>query len=136
MHVRPGAGDNVSARERLRDFLCLWEIRRIVVERETRACVVEQADPRRAQGGRMSSTTQPETKSAQTYIDQQDVRENMTCGTCTCMLWDCACPQKVECMHCQLDQEDAKWLDAKAETYICPGSSDGLHVFVSVDKEP
>jgi LSD1 subclass zinc finger protein len=71
----------------------------------------------------------------QVYIDQQDVRGNMTCGTCRRMLWDCPCPKSVECSACGLEQEDAKWLEAKDELYVCD-SPDGLHTFVSKDREP
>lgn len=59
-------------------------------------------------------------------------RSNMTCGFCHRLLWDCSCPRSVECTHCELNPEDADFVNADR----CMESPDGQHDFVSKDKEP
>lgn len=79
--------------------------------------------------------TTPAIVPVQEFIPQQNLGY-MICLTCNRYPWDCACARNVECSHCEIEQQDAKYLEAKGETHICPDSPNGLHVFVSTDPEP
>lgn len=61
------------------------------------------------------------TLSMEKRVPHQVVLQNMTCGFCDRMLWDCACPQNVSCAHCEVEPENV------GET--CGHSEDGKHLW-------
>ena len=63
-------------------------------------------------------------------IPHRIIQDNMTCGFCHRMLWDCRCPSDVECKHCSQSLEDADFLGR-----ICDDSPNGEHDFVDVSPE-
>ena len=52
----------------------------------------------------------------------QEIRDNMTCGTCDQMLWRCRCPSDAVCTECDQSVEDLPG-------QICDDALDGVHLW-------
>ena len=38
-------------------------------------------------------------------------RHDMTCGSCHLLLWDCSCPRSIKCRCCELDPDEAEFVN-------------------------